>query len=344
MDTKQAPSKEHALPNNDSLTAVAGVAVGHWTDSESPTGCTVVLCPPQGAVASCDVRGGAPGTRNTDLLRPGHLVERIHAVLLTGGSEFGHDAGVGVVRWLREHGRGFPYPTGALPVVCGGVIFDRAIGDPERWPGAEAGHAACENASDAPVAEGSVGAGAGATVAKAKGIERALKGGVGTAAERTASGIVVGALVTVNCWGEVTDPESGQVIAGPRGEEPGTFESTIEAMREAPPLSPFLSAIENTTLGVVATDAELSKENCYRLAIMAQAGLARTIRPAHSPVDGDTIFALATGTNDSATDLLQLGTLAARAVERAIVRAVRTATGVDGVPSAWDWAASKAAK
>jgi len=332
------------LPNNDSLTAVAGLAVGHWTDSESPTGCTVILCPPEGAVASGDVRGGAPGTRNTDLLRPGHFIERIHAVLLTGGSELGHDAEAGVVRWLRERGRGFPHPRGVLPIICGGVIFDRSIGDPERWPGADAGYAACERASAEPAEEGSVGAGAGATVAKARGIERALKGGVGTAAERTASGIVVGALVTVNCWGEIADPDSGQVVAGPRGETPGTFESTIDVMREAPPLSPFLSAAENTTLGVVATDAVLTKENAYRLAIMAQAGLARTVRPAHSPVDGDTIFTLATGTNDSPTDLLQIGTLAARAVERAIVRAVLTARGVEGVPSAREWAATKATK
>jgi L-aminopeptidase/D-esterase-like protein len=325
------------LANNDSLTAVTGVTVGHWTDSESPTGCTVVLCPPEGAVASGEVRGGAPSTRNTDLLLPGHLVERVHAVLLTGGSEFGHDAEAGVVRWLKEHGRGFPYPKGVLPVVCGAVIFDRSIGDPERWPDAGAGYAACQNASAEPVEEGSVGAGAGATVAKARGIERALKGGIGTAMERTASGIVVGALVTVNCWGEITDPDSGQVIAGPRGEKPGAFESTIAAMRAAPPLSPFLTAPENTTLGVVATDAVLTKENAYRLAIMAQAGLARTIRPAHSPVDGDTVFTLATCANDSPTDPLQLGTLAARAVERAIVRAVTIATGVAGVPSAGEW-------
>ena len=330
-------AQDDALPNNDSLTAVSGLSVGHWTDSESPTGCTVVICPPEGAVASGDVRGGAPGTRNTDLLRPGHLVERVHAILLTGGSEFGHEAAAGVVRWLREKGHGFPYPTGTLPVVCGAVIFDRSIGDPERWPGAEGGYAACQSASAGPVEEGSVGSGAGATVAKARGIERALKGGIGSAVERTASGIVVGALVTVNCWGEIVDPDTGQVIAGPRGEKPGTFESTIEAMREAPPLSPFLAAAENTTLGVVATDAVLTKESAYRLAIMAQAGLARTIRPAHSPVDGDTVFTLATCANNSPTDLLQLGTLAGRAVERAIVRAVVTATGVAGIPSAREW-------
>ena len=318
-----------------------GITAGHWTDSLSPTGCTIVICPPEGAVASCDVRGGAPGTRNTDLLRPGHLVERIHAILLTGGSEFGHDAGAGVVRWLRERGHGFPYPTGTLPVVSGAVIFDRSIGDPERWPGPEAGYAACEAASSNPVPEGSVGVGTGATVGKALQIERTLKGGVGSAVERTASGIVIGALVAVNCWGEVVDPDTGQVIAGPRGEKPGTFASTLEAMRAAPPLSPFLTpaAPENTTLGVVATDAVLTKEEAYRLAIMAQAGLARTIRPAHSPVDGDTIFVLATGRNREHTDLLQLGTLAARAVERAVVRAVTAATGLAGVPSVAEWLA-----
>ena len=324
---------------NDTITAVPGIKIGHWTDSESPTGCTVVICPPEGAIASCDVRGGAPATRNTDLLLPGHLVQRIHAVLLTGGSEFGHDAAVGVVRWLKERGRGFASPTGVLPIVSGAVIYDRSIGDPERWPGPDAGYAACEAASSEPVAEGSVGVGAGATVGKALQIERALKSGLGSAVEWTASGIALGALVVVNCWGEVSDPDSGQVIAGPRGDTPGTSASTLEAMRQAPPLAPFLTAAarENTTLGVVATDALLTKEDAHRLAIMAQAGLAKTIRPAHSPVDGDTMFALVTETNEAQTDLLQLGTLAARAVERAIVRAVMLATGAAGLPSAREW-------
>jgi L-aminopeptidase/D-esterase-like protein len=331
------------VPVNDSITAVSGITAGHWTDRESPTGCTAVICPPEGAIASCDVRGGAPATRNTDLLLPGHLVQRIHAVLLTGGSEFGHDAGAGVVRWLRERGQGFSSPTGILPIVSGAVIFDRSIGDPERWPGPEAGYAACEAASSEPVSQGSVGVGTGATVGKARQIEYAIKGGVGSAMELTASGIVVGAILAVNCWGEVSDPDTGQVIAGPRGEEPGTFTSTLEAMRTAPPLAPFLTATapQNTTLGVVATDAVLTKEDAYRLAIMAQAGLARVIRPAHSPVDGDTIFALATGRNAEQTDLLQLGTLAARAVERAIVRAVTSAKGVAGVPSAGEWMAGR---
>ena len=330
------------MPANDSITAVPGLTAGHWTDSQSPTGCTVVICPPEGAVASCDVRGGAPGTRNTELLQPGHLVDRIHAVLLTGGSEFGHDAGAGVVRWLREHGHGFPYPPGTLPVVSGAVIFDRSIGGPERWPGPDAGYAACEAASSDPVPLGSVGAGTGATVGKALQIDRALKSGVGSAVEQTASGIVLGALVVVNCWGEVVDPDTGQVMAGPRGEKAGTFASTVEAMRAAPPLSPFLTAAppENTTLGIVGTDAVLTKEAMHRLAIMSQAGLARMIRPAHSPVDGDAVFTLATGRNPEPTDLLQLGTLAARAVERAIVRAVTTATGLAGLPSAGEWIAN----
>jgi L-aminopeptidase/D-esterase-like protein len=264
-------------------------------------------------------------------------------VLLTGGSEFGHDAGAGVVRWLRDRGHGFPSPTGVLPIVSGAVIFDRSIGDPERWPGADAGYTACEAASPDPVSEGSVGVGTGATVGKALQIERSIKGGVGSAVERTDSGIVIGALVAVNCWGEVSDPDTGKVIAGPRGEKPGTFASTLEAMRAAPPLSPFLppTVPENTTLGVVATDAVLTKEDAYRLAIMAQAGLARVIRPTHSPVDGDTIFALATGTTRTQTDLLQLGTLGARAVERAIVRAVTLATGVADVPSAREWTAAR---
>jgi L-aminopeptidase/D-esterase-like protein len=202
----------------------------------------------------------------------------------------------------------------------------------------------CEAAGKA-VEEGSVGAGAGATVGKALMMERASKGGLGTAAERTASGITVGAIVAVNCWGEVLDPESGDVIAGPRGEKPGSFVSTVEQMRREAPLSPFTEAVkrqagQNTTLGVVATDARLSKDDAFRLAVMAQAGLARTIRPAHSPVDGDAVFALATGRNETASDILQLGTLAGRAMERAVVKAVRAATGLAGVPSAGEWAAT----
>ena len=323
------------MAKHDAITAVGGLAVGHWTDLEGATGCTVVLCP-QGAVASADVRGGAPGTRETDLLRPGSLVECVHAVLLTGGSAYGLDAATGVMRWLEERGHGFPVPTGVVPIVPAAVLIDLSVGRADARPDAGSGYAACQSAGEGRIDEGSVGAGTGATVAKALGPERALKGGIGTAAERTASGITVAALIAVNSFGEIVDPDSGRVVAGPRGESPGAFASTLEALREQPPLSPFARET-NSTIGVVATDAVLTKEQAYRLAIIAQTGLTRAIRPAHTPVDGDTIFALATGGNETPTDALQLGALAARAVERAIVRAVTMATGLAGVPSAREW-------
>lgn len=324
----------------DAITAVNNLKVGHWTDREAATGCTVVLCE-EGAVASADVRGGAPGTRETDLLRPGSLVERVHAVLLTGGSAYGLDAAAGVMRWLEERGKGFPVPTGVVPIVVGAVLIDLSLGRPDVRPDAAAGYAACGAASAGPVEEGSVGAGTGATVAKALGLERALKGGIGTACETAASGIAVGALVAVNCFGEVVDPETGAVVAGPRGDSPGAFADTLAALRERPGVSPFRGG-PNSTIGVVATDAALTKEEAYRLAVMAQTGLARTVRPVHTPVDGDTIFALATGRAGAEADLLQLGALAARAVERAVLRAVAAASGLAGVPSAREWRGERA--
>ncbi len=317
--------------NDDTVTAIKDLLVGHWTDAEAATGCTVVLCP-EGAVASVDVRGGAPGTRETDLLRPGSLVERVHAVLLTGGSAFGLDAATGVMRWLEERGKGFPVPTGVVPIVVGAVLIDLSLGRADVRPDAAAGYAACQAASDEPPAEGSLGAGTGATVAKAMGIERALKGGIGSAREAIEDGASVGALVAVNCFGEVMDPDSGRTVAGPRAED-GRFADTLELLRSRPALSPF-AAEPNSTIGVVATDAALSKSDCYRLAVMAQAGLTRAVRPAHTPVDGDTIVALATGAADPPADVLHLGALAARAVERAILRAVKQAEGLAGVPSA----------
>lgn len=325
------------MAERDGLTAVAGIKVGHWTHAEAATGCTVVLCE-DGAMASADVRGGAPGTRETDLLRPGNLVDRVHAVLLTGGSAYGLDAAAGVMRWLEQHGYGFPVGAGVVPIVVGAVLFDLSLGRSDVRPDAAAGYAACQAAGRGPPPEGSAGAGTGATVAKALGPERALKGGIGTACERTATGVTVGALVAVNSFGEVIDPDSGRVVAGPRGEAPGSFVDTLEVLRARPSLSPFTRQ-PNSTIGVVATDAAISKEEAYRLAVMAQAGLTRAVRPAHTPVDGDTIFALATARNRTETDVLQLGALAARAVERAIVRAVREATGLAGVPSAAEWLA-----
>jgi L-aminopeptidase/D-esterase-like protein len=316
-----------------SITAISGITVGHWTNQEAATGCSVILCP-SGAVASVDVRGGAPATRETDLLRTGNLVERVHAVLLSGGSAFGLDAASGVVHWLQERGHGFEVTNAVVPIVPAACLYDFSIGRADIRPDFDAGYGACDSASvDFPV--GSVGAGTGATVAKAGGIERAIKGGIGTAAERTASGISVGALVAVNSWGETVDPDTGTTIAGPRGDRPGTFIPTLDILRSSPPLSPFSG--ENSTIGIVATDAVLTKEQAYRLAIIAQTGLARTIRPVHTPVDGDIIFALATCNNETDTDVLQLGAMAALAVEHAVVAAVRAATGLAGLPSVAEW-------
>jgi L-aminopeptidase/D-esterase-like protein len=322
--------------DKDTITAVSGVLVGHWTDEDAATGCTVVLCP-DAAVASGDVRGGAPGTRETDLLRPGGLVERVHAVLLTGGSAYGLDAAAGVMRWLEERGKGFPVQTGVVPIVVGAVLFDLSLGRADVRPDAAAGYAACETASASPPTEGSVGAGTGATVAKVLGVERALKGGIGSACEVGEDGLSVAALVAVNSFGEVVDPESGRVVAGPRADD-GGFADTLAVLRSQPGLSPFAGE-PNSTIGVVATDAALSKSDCYRLAVMAQAGLTRAVRPAHTPVDGDTIFTLATGANQQPADVLRLGALAARAVERAILCAISEATGLSGVPSTREWAA-----
>jgi L-aminopeptidase/D-esterase-like protein len=271
------------------------------------------------------------------VLRASNLVDRVHGVLLSGGSAYGLDAATGVMRWLEKHGHGFPVTTGVVPIVPAACVYDLGIGRGDVRPDASAGYDACAKASTGPVAEGSVGAGTGATVGKALGIEKAVKGGIGTAAETTDSGITIGALVVVNCWGEVVDPETATVIAAPRGESPGTFVSTLEVLRHKPPLSPFTA--ENSTIGVVATDAVLSKEQAYRLAVIAQTGLARAIRPVHTPVDGDALFALATCRNTSETDVLQLGALAARAVERSCVRAVLAATGLVGIPSATEWTA-----
>jgi L-aminopeptidase/D-esterase-like protein len=239
------------------------------------------------------------------------------------------------MRWLEEHGAGFPVTNAVVPIVPAACIFDFSIGRSDVRPDAPAGYAACQAATAGPVAEGSVGAGTGATVGKALGIERAVKGGIGSAVEATANGVRVGALVVVNCWGEVVDPDDGRTVAGPRGETPGAFVSSLDILRERSPISPFTQG--NSTVAVVATDGVLTKEGAFRLAAIAQAGLARTIRPVHTPVDGDTVFALATGHNTAPADVLQLGALAARAIERAALRAVLTAASLAAVPSATDW-------
>ena len=318
----------------DAITAVSGLSVGHWTNRRAATGCTVVLSE-GGAVAAVDVRGGAPGTRETDVLRPGNLVDRVNAVLLSGGSAFGLDAATGVMRFLEERGVGVPTPGGPVPIVVGAVLYDLSIGRADVRPGADAGYSACQAARPGRFAQGSVGAGTGATVAKAAGPTRAVKGGIGSAAEGLPGGTVVGALVSVNCFGEVVDPDSGRVLAGPRDRE-GGFAPTLELLRLRSLVLPF--GAMNSTIGVVATNARLTRDQAYRLAVVAHDGLARAVRPAHTLVDGDVFFVVTTGARDQAPDMIALSALAARAVERAIVRAIAEAKGLAGVPSVAEWA------
>jgi len=332
----------------DAITDVAGIQLGHWTYRRGATGCTVVLCP-KGAVGGVDVRGAAPGTRETDLLRPGNLVEEVHAVLLSGGSAFGLAAADGVMRYLAEHGIGLTFGGHTIPIVPAAVLFDLGIGTP-RPPDSEAGYRAAQRATSGHAAEGSVGAGTGATVAKLAGRERALKGGLGTASERLDVGVVVGAVAAVNAVGAIRDPRTGEVVAGPRADGGGFVD--VDAHLSTGRIWPELAADEsgpdaaptNTTLAVVATNAKLSPEQANRLATVCQDGFARTIWPAHARGDGDVIFTLATGEIEvDAPAYGALEAMATRAVERAVLRGVRLATGLAGVPSAAEWLAGAGA-
>lgn len=323
--------------NRDAITDVPGIRVGHWTDRRAATGCTVVVCE-TGAVGGVDVRGAAPGTRETDLLRPGNLVEEVHAVLLTGGSAFGLAAADGVMQTLEAQGIGLRFAGHVIPIVPAAVLFDLGLGRPRR-PDAEAGARATRAARGGTVAQGSVGAGTGATVAKLAGRDHALKGGLGTASETLASGAVVGALIAVNAVGVVGDPRTGRLVAGVRG-APGRFQDAERLLRRRTPAQPVPAEApgENTTIGVIATNARLTKTQANRLATVAHDGLARTIWPAHTRSDGDTLFVLATG--EVALDepaYAALEALAVRAAERAILRGVTEATGLGGMPSATEW-------
>jgi L-aminopeptidase/D-esterase-like protein len=319
---------------HNAITDVQGIEVGHYTDLEAVTGCTVVLCR-DGAVGGVDVRGGAPGTRETDLLRPMALVQAVHAVVLSGGSAYGLDAATGAMRWLEERGIGFPVGVGVVPIVPAAVLFDLTIGRADVRPDAAAGYAMCEVAGGGPVTEGSVGAGTGATVGKLYGLRYAMKGGVGTASRRIDGVGVVGALVAVNAFGDIFDPATGRQLAGPRDPDTGRMVSTAvrwaSASKQIGPAFPT-----NTTLAVVATDATLTKEGVNKLAQMAHAGLAQAIRPAHTLLDGDTVFALATGRHAQPVDVSVLGSLAAYVLAEAIVRAVRMATALGGVAAVSD--------
>jgi len=318
------------------LSAVAGLRVGHFTDPRRPTGCTIVLAP-EGAVGGVDVRGAAPGTRDTELLSPLNAVEAVHGVLLAGGSAFGLDAAAGVMRWLEERGIGHPVGPHRVPIVPAAILFDLFTGDAAIRPDAAAGYAACHAATDAPCAEGNVGAGAGALVGKLFGLDRAMKGGLGCASVSVA-GITVGALAAVNAVGDVIDPHSGRVLAGARSADGrGLLGSTGALLAGALPVQ--LQPGAATTLGVVGTDAVLTKSQANKLAQMAHDGLARSINPVHTHSDGDTVFALATGRSGLAGHPTLLGTMAAEAMARAIVRAVQAARGWGPFPAACDLAA-----
>jgi L-aminopeptidase/D-esterase-like protein len=318
------------------LTAVSGLKVGHFMMPGRPTGCTVVVAE-EGAVGGVDVRGSAPGTRETDLLNPINTVEKVHAIVLAGGSAFGLDAASGVMRYLEERGVGFDTDFGKVPIVPAAVLFDLNVGDSKIRPTAECGYRAAAAASGGPIAEGNVGAGAGATVGKLAGTARAMRGGLGTASITTPSGLTVAALVVVNAVGDIVDPSTGRVIAGVRTTD-GRGLADARTLIRAGALTHAAAFNRNTTLGVVATNATLTKAQATKMAQMAQDGLARTISPVHTPLDGDTIFALATGSRAGAPDMTTVGALAADVVAEAVLRAVRAARGIPGFPAAGDMA------
>jgi L-aminopeptidase/D-esterase-like protein len=322
---------------NNTITDVSGIEVGQAQDDEALTGCTVVLCR-KGAVAGVDVRGSAPGTRETDLLNPVNLVEKVHAVVLAGGSAFGLDAASGVMRYLDEQGIGFDTGAGKVPIVPAAILFDLNLGNEDVRPDAEMGYRAVSSASSDAPAEGNVGAGAGASIGKIFGIKSAMKAGTGTASMNV-GGLVIGALVAVNTFGDVVDPQNGAIIAGARstnlgplklGQE-GYFGNTLEIMKTFIGRTVLSFATKaNTVIGVVATNAKLTKAEATKVAQMAQDGLARTIRPAHTMLDGDTIFALATG--EKKADPSTVGAFAAEVMTGAILRAVQKAAPAGDLP------------
>ncbi len=311
---------------NNTLTAVPGIRVGHQTNLEAATGCTVILCPPN-TVGGVDQRGGAPGTRETDLLHPMHLVQHVNAIALAGGSAYGLATADGVMRYLEEQNQGFVTQTGAVvPIVPAAILFDLSLGSADARPTAEMGYAACAAATTAPVDQGNFGAGTGCRIGAMLGNEFATKGGIGSAAITIADNLIVAALCAVNAFGDIID-EQGKILAGLRQPPDGSqFISTLDAIRmmPAPP-----SELQNTIIGVVATNARLTKEHTNKVAQMAHNGLARAVRPAHTLFDGDTLFALATG--EVAADVNVVGAFAAESVAEAIRNAVRAATSLHGV-------------
>lgn len=329
---------------NNSITDVAGILVGHAQNFEALTGCTVILCE-TGAVGGVDQRGGAPGTREIDLLRPMHLVNEVHAILISGGSAFGLDAATGVMHYLEEKGVGFDTRVknaSRVPIVPAAILFDLGIGSSSVRPDADMGYQACLNASNGPPLEGNIGAGTGATIGKILGPNQGMKSGIGTASVEAGGGVVVGAIAAVNSFGDVIDPSSGQIIAGARSTNvgplrigsPGYFADTLEVMKSLIGRTVLRFAADNTVIGVVATNARLDKEAANKIAQMAHNGIARTIRPAHTMYDGDTLFALSIGKRTA--DISTVGAFAAEAMAQAVLRAVQNAKSVDEWPAVAD--------
>lgn len=318
------------------LTAVEGIKVGHHTLAERPTGCTAIIVDGD-AVGGVSQRGGAPGTRDTDLLDPLNMVDKVNAIVLSGGSAFGLDAATGTVRWLEEHGIGWDVRIAKVPIVPAAILFDLTVGgNPAIRPTAECGYEAARAATAGRVQEGSVGAGAGATVGKLGAAGRSMKAGIGTASIALPDGLVVAAIVAVNAVGDIIDPSTGRVIAGVRNAD-GTLADARKILRAGASIQRPRPG-ENTTLGVVATNAKLTKAEASRMALMADDGYARAIAPSHTAADGDTIFSLATGRWNGAADITIIGALAAEAMANAIVRAAMQATSVAGIPAARDLA------
>ena len=326
------------LPQGGSLTDVPGLKVGHYTLKERPTGCTVVLCE-AGATAGVDVRGSAPGTRETDLLNPINAVQQVNAILLSGGSAYGLDAASGVMRYLEEKNAGVHVAGGVVPIVPAAILMDLGVGDFHIRPNAESGYQACLAATSGPVAEGNVGAGAGATIGKMFGPKFAMKSGLGTASAAIGvTGIVVAALVAVNAVGDVVDPHTGEIVAGARSEDGKGYRNSMDAMMNG--YRVVLQNSANTTIGIVATNAPFTKVQMNKIAQMAHDGYARAINPVHTMSDGDTIFAMSTGMGEVRADVTAIGSIAATLMSRAIVRAAMQATSlVDlGIPAYRDYA------
>lgn len=320
---------------NHTLTAVSGIKVGHHTLTERPTGCTAILVDGEGAVGGVSQRGGAPGTRETDLLDPVNMVDKVNAVVLSGGSAFGLDAATGTVRWLEEHNIGWDVRIAKVPIVPAAILFDLPVGgNPKIRPTADCGYKAAAAASTAPVMEGTIGAGAGATVGKSGGPNRSMKSGLGSYAITLPNGLSVGAIVAVNAVGDIIDPDTGRVVAGVRNPD-GSFADARQLLRTGQ-TGPRPRAAENTTIGLVATNATLTKAQANRMALMADDGFARAIFPSHTQGDGDTVFALATGQWTGEVDITQIGALAADVMARAIVRAATEATGIPNLPAVRD--------